>query len=220
MKRTVWRMIWAGTAALAAASLALLWGLLGSPADGAAGLDDPAAYLPQPGRTYTYSITYPDGQQTVLEVLTVRIPWGPLLSQLEVPRESQPYGVHTVRRPEGLYTVWEQDPDNDFLYLPATVRPGVTWLERDGSGNISKTGETVTVAAGTFQDCVRIARQSEESGLTTESWYAPGVGLIQTMDTQTGEVSEALDSVQGLGLLGRLRVVLAVPKANRFREKE
>lgn len=216
------RIIGMGFGILAAVAV-VLWLLLlplGRPVPESQSLENPEAYLPRPGTGYRYTTHYPDGQEADLEALAVRIPWGPLLTQLEVPQESQPYGVHFVRRPEGIYTVWEQDPANDFLYLPARLAAGERWEDRDGPGRILKTGETLETAAGTFQNCILVERHFESMALVRHSWYAPGVGLVQTLDADTGAVAERLTARRTLGPAARLRVLLATPKAGRFKAAE
>lgn len=47
--------------------------------------------------------------------------------------------------------------------------------------------ETVTIAAGTFHDCVKVEEHASD-GATEYKYYAPGIGCIQEVDGD-GELS-------------------------------
>lgn len=64
-----------------------------------------------------------------------------------------------------------------FLQLPPVA--GVSWQNADGRYTITSMGETVTVPAGTFTNCVEVTRWREKTNVTVISTYAPEVGMIR-----------------------------------------
>jgi hypothetical protein len=59
--------------------------------------------------------------------------------------------------------------------------PKITW-EQDEVVSVS---ETVTVPAGTFQNCVKIKETASDGG-TEIKFYAPGVGCIEEVESRVG----------------------------------
>lgn len=173
----------------------------------------PEAYAPVAGARYLYAGYYPDGTVMETEVLTIRVPSGPLLSLVEVPQESEPFASHLVRREDGLYTVWERDPGTDFLYLPEPTVSGTGWLDGEVVGQILKTGETVDLGFAVFNDCILVVREYSDTGWRINSWYAPGVGLVRSEYSDTGALQEVLVAKGSLGLMERLWVLGRVPGA-------
>jgi hypothetical protein len=55
-------------------------------------------------------------------------------------------------------------------------------------GQIEALGESVTVPAGTFTDCVRTQEWSLLEPGTEKKWYAKGVGVVRSEST-AGEVA-------------------------------
>ncbi len=68
-----------------------------------------------------------------------------------------------------------------ILKLPPIA--GARWQNADGSYTITSMGETVTVPAGTFANCVAVTQWREKTNITIVSTYAPGVGLIQRAES-------------------------------------
>jgi uncharacterized membrane protein YkoI len=88
------------------------------------------------------------------------------------------------------------------LLMPGTFQVGARHLldghEAEAYSYLEnmETGLTVTVPAGTFEDCVRTREHSltNPSEPPTDSWWCPGVGLVK--DTVDGELI-ASDAVPG-----------------------
>ena len=60
-------------------------------------------------------------------------------------------------------------------------------------GEVASLSDTVTVAAGTFANCLRTPETTPlEPRLHEAKWYASGVGLVLTQDLDTGEKSELI----------------------------
>jgi hypothetical protein len=102
----------------------------------------------------------------------------------------------------------------DRAFLPETLREGTTWTSDTTAFRVGDLGfqvthqhvvagklETVKVPAGTFGDCIRIdtaSSQGKDSGRAPgeelrffyADWYAPGVGLVRTLEWEDEEHSK------------------------------
>lgn len=67
------------------------------------------------------------------------------------------------------------------LKLPPVA--GLSWQSPDGRYAITSVGESVTVPAGTFSNCVEVTRWRKETNVKVVATYAPGVGMIQREET-------------------------------------
>jgi hypothetical protein len=83
------------------------------------------------------------------------------------------------------------------IIMPASPRPGVTYRqevafgEAEDLGRIESLGETVRVPAGTFRRTLKTFDFTPlEPEVRENKHYAPGVGLVLTVDLVTGEREE------------------------------
>ena len=82
------------------------------------------------------------------------------------------------------HRVWASRDSEPQLILKFPVSaPGSRWQSGNGVYAITATGETVTVPAGTFLNCVEVTRWNKATKIVVVSTYAPGVGLIQREET-------------------------------------
>ncbi|MBI4873657.1 MAG: hypothetical protein HY822_03375 [Acidobacteria bacterium] len=72
------------------------------------------------------------------------------------------------------------------LMMPGTVQVGQKFYQEQAPGvamdraEVVGVGETVTMPAGVFNNCVHMKETSAlEKGLAGHKWYAPGVGLVK-----------------------------------------
>ena len=70
-----------------------------------------------------------------------------------------------------------------LFFLKSPLQLGTVWENRDGRYEVTSLGETVTVPAGTFKDCVEVMHWSTGGGVTVITHYAPGVGVVQRDET-------------------------------------
>lgn len=91
---------------------------------------------------------------------------------------------------------WEAGIDGaqPGILMPAHPTPGEPYRQEYGlgiaedMGQIAALGETVTVPAGTFKDCVRTLEWSLLEPGSEKKWYAKGVGVVREEST-IGEVA-------------------------------
>ena len=72
----------------------------------------------------------------------------------------------------------EPDPTPDFL-LRSPLEPGASWTISGGTAQVVKTGEVVTVPAGTFSGCVVVEESREAPRRLVRTTYAPHVGPVR-----------------------------------------
>jgi len=83
------------------------------------------------------------------------------------------------------------------IIMPAQPKPGEPYRQEYGHGvaedmgQIVATGETVTVPAGTYTDCVKTKEWSLLESGNEHKWYAKGVGCIKELST-AGDVVELI----------------------------
>lgn len=101
--------------------------------------------------------------------------------------------VDILYRKEGA-TVWEHPADGETprLVLKAPLQEGARWTATVGGRSytyeILSTTRTVSVAAGTFENCLLIRGKAEGIPGATNEYYAPSIGRILTsFSTDTGE---------------------------------
>ncbi|HXG19820.1 MAG TPA: hypothetical protein VNN62_12220 [Methylomirabilota bacterium] len=123
----------------------------------------------------------------------------PVVESWEVVRQEGRAFVVRVQQPfvtgDGLEEIFEVNAESvqrrvpdakttePQLILKAPAAVGDSWQGADGRYTITAAGETVTVPAGTFDNCLEITRRNKESRVTIASTYAPGVGMIQREET-------------------------------------
>jgi hypothetical protein len=79
------------------------------------------------------------------------------------------------------------------IIMPAQPKPGEPYRqeyalgEAEDMGQIVGLGETVTVPAGTYTDCVKTKEWSLLEAGTENKWYAKGIGFVRSQST-AGEV--------------------------------
>ncbi len=105
----------------------------------------------------------------------------------------------------------------DRYFLPRTIplEAGKTETMTDKRGNdcgireVVSVTETVTVPAGTFENCLHL-RKTENDSSVFDIWYAPGVGLVQITGPMydTGTKTEVLVSYEIKGGEGYLPVAV------------
>src|SRR5262249_37786068 len=72
------------------------------------------------------------------------------------------------------------------IVMPAEAKPGAPYRQEyypnwaEDMGQIVATGETVTVPAGTFTNCLRTREWSMLESGTEKRWYAPRIGLVRS----------------------------------------
>ncbi|HEY0708108.1 MAG TPA: hypothetical protein VGG33_14990 [Polyangia bacterium] len=139
--------------------------------------DDARQYYPlEPGWKWAYDVQR--GTEQILAVYTVRARQG---SQAELQT-----GEETIRyevRPEGIArasSTGEEDkrtPSTDYI-LRSPIRMGSRWPIADGQATITAVGQTITVPAGTFTNCVTVEEAREGPPRLVRTTYAPGVGPV------------------------------------------
>lgn len=180
-----------------------------------------ADYFPlQVGNSWTYSPSYGDKGDRVDTIIKKEEVNGILTyiwSRQEAPDDN--YNEKRWFAKDGtyllFYKIWSNDgidviPMSPVIELKLNPVVGDTWEFEEDVGpfhvkltyHVESTSDTMTVAAGTFNNCIRVREFDEitESGVTdydyTKKWYAPDVGLI--IDRNYTENWTAVDFSQEL----------------------
>jgi len=154
----------------------------------------PKDYCPlAEGRTWTYDVQV-RGERARLEITNLAEREGagrrltPQKTDSDIAGESFSF---LGSDDEGVYELGRQAPGVDAPALLPEPRyivkgpfePGSSWSDIGGRSVIVSVDETVVVPAGTFHECLKIRSEGE---VQSDSWYAPGVGLIKAAPVPTG----------------------------------
>lgn len=168
-----------------------------TPADAARG--NRVDYLPlEVGRTMVYDVTWSlpglnPGQATATGSMVGRVEVdGKSYFQQTTTVSGLPYNLTKTalfrRTPQGIFQIWEGEEDSEeWLYLPADVKPGDEWTSTSPSGDYEFRAEgleDVETPSGTYRDCLKLSLtiKATLSGGSDEQWLAPGVGVVKQVD--------------------------------------
>jgi hypothetical protein len=86
-------------------------------------------------------------------------------------------GPAGIARVAGVPDEADKRWSNDFL-IKNPVRRGASWPIDGGTATITDFGRSVTVAAGTFRNCVVVEESRSAPARVVRTTYAPGVGPV------------------------------------------
>ncbi len=86
-----------------------------------------------------------------------------------------PTGIGHLTHPPHSQGTEDGEP---LFVLRAPLTVGATWDNEDGRYEVTAVQKTVTVPAGTFQNCVEVTHHSKSGRVTIVTLYAPGVGVV------------------------------------------
>lgn len=159
--------------------------------------EDPTTYLPELNRKYTYQVRYADGYEGTEELWAGRIDGPALMSMTSIIPESEGFTEHILKKSDGLYSVSDTYME-PIRILPAKVVQGASW-ESGGVGfSILETGASVSTSGMSFDDCIIVRQSFDEAGYGFLVWYAPGVGVVQSLDEGSDSVYYMLVGISDL----------------------
>jgi hypothetical protein len=82
----------------------------------------------------------------------------------------------------------------NIIILKAPLKVGTTWESEKVVSTIVSVNDTITVPAGTFNNCLKIQDISPAKKLAQMRWYAPDVGDIK-FDIKVGEVTMLVELI-------------------------
>ncbi|MBO9541598.1 hypothetical protein J7643_13505 [bacterium] len=175
-----------------------------------------APFTPHVGDTMRYAIT--GGDSYVMRVVKTRGDDGRTLALVEethdTPKQETRDRLTWVRTDQGMALVLGPTNDSSMEQSPlicylANSAPKDTWTAqsgryRDTDGSVTEFRifarleaiETVTVPAGTFAGCYRIAYQAATKGepaserTRMQLWFKPELGIVKTRSVQGETVTE------------------------------
>ena len=141
--------------------------------------EDARQYYPlELGWRWAYDVQR--GNEQILAVYSVRARHGSsveLQAGAEViTYEVLPEGIARSRSP-GMGETEKRAPSTDYI-LRSPIRVGSRWPINDGEASITAVGQTITVPAGTFTNCVTVQESRDAPLRLVRTTYAPGVGPV------------------------------------------
>jgi hypothetical protein len=140
--------------------------------------DDARQYYPlELGWKWAYDVQR--GNEPILAVYSVRARQDSRV-ELQAGEETIRYEVTADGIARSQSSGEEADkraPSTDYI-LRSPIRVGNRWPITDGLATITAVGQTVTVPAGTFTNCVTVEEAREGPSRLVRTTYAPGVGPV------------------------------------------
>ncbi len=143
--------------------------------------------------------------RTIRRLLVDRSDWA--LGAAYEWKQDRVWSIHKPDSVNGSYFVERNEENKKVLILKFPVYPGIDWngnlynQERPQVFRYRRVDTTVTVAAGTFDNCVMVLQRDERGSFIRDAYayeiYAPGVGLIKkysrnkVFDGPNGEFNSA-----------------------------
>jgi hypothetical protein len=69
-----------------------------------------------------------------------------------------------------------------FYFIINPLRKGTKITGKNITITIDSTNETVTVPAGTYNNCVKVTRKLVKSGLVSTLWFCQGIGVVKAIE--------------------------------------
>ena len=159
-------------------------GAAAPPASGSAAATGIARYLPlEDGTVAAFETTLEPGAERGLLVLEIRRPT-PNVAELVVAGRARRLNVseHAVAHLAGGFLLREP------------LAAGQQWHGDFGHVRLTRTGQSVTVGAGTFRDCVETVEElaTREGEKRTTTLFCPGVGItVRETEAEQGAVHQS-----------------------------
>jgi hypothetical protein len=160
--------------------------------------EDAREYYPlEPGWRWAYDVER--GAERILAVYAVRERHGEQVV-VEAAGELIHYAVFDagIARTGAAGEADKRGQSADFL-IKSPVRPGASWLIEGGRASVTAVGRSVTVPAGTFENCLVVEEARGAPPRLVRTTYAPRVGPVAI---------ESLAEVPGRGYEPTLRATL------------
>lgn len=156
---------------------------------------NPMTYIPAANKKYTYYAEYTDGSKQTFDVLAGKLNKVPVLTLVTIIPESEADVQHVVKRNNGLYTVADTNIQETSMFLPNEITEGKEWGNSGVKNKILKTNEICDAGFKKFENCLLIEQNYEEPGYSFKGWYAPGVGLVKSVDSKSGNLYMQLKGI-------------------------
>ncbi|MEQ8198901.1 MAG: hypothetical protein ABRQ27_12980, partial [Clostridiaceae bacterium] len=164
-------------------------------ASSASDLKKADTYLPGLNKKYTYKNNYVDGTSDIVDIITGHIEGAAVMSMTNIIHDSEAYTEHIVRRSDGLYTVSDENTAEYVRYLPDTISKGLSWESSGIAFKIEETNASCKTGLKSFENCIVVNQNYSGTGYATRVWYAPGIGIVKAVYTDSGSVRQELTGI-------------------------
>jgi len=119
-----------------------------------------------------YQLTIDNGGTIIANVIEVNKD-----SVVNIYREGEAYdNANLLNRPSNL----------NIILLMTPLKKGTFWISEENHYEITDTNATVTVPAGTFEDCIVVKETYKDQGDYMLFYYKRGIGLVQSQFVSDG----------------------------------
>ena len=158
----------------------------------------PETFLPDPGRSYTYQVTYPDGDSgpvTVVPAYDEKS--GALSCHTTIWSELYQESVETVNEyrylPDGIYFIESMGSGLPELWLPNPITAGLSWQTESSDYRVGKLAVPCPVKLLAGPSCLQLfSRPHLMPDIEIESYFAEGYGKVLARVRSSGAVEHIL----------------------------
>lgn len=152
-------------------------------------------YLSEPGLKCQFFANYPDGTSGNVERISALVVPAEAVrvSEAEISSEGgESYGsvMHYVERADGIYSVYDQTPQEIMPVLKNNLTTGQTWNCQDEFGQIVWTvmdmGVTLDLGFTKLENCLLVQEDNQAVGYKSIVYYAPGMGRVAEKSSLQG----------------------------------
>jgi hypothetical protein len=164
------------------------------------------AYLPKPGVLAKFYQRYPNGEAGVVERVSANIFTSDnTLSEVDlIQNEGKNYGYvyHFIKRPDGVYIIFDQSPENIIPSLKNNLRTGLQWEYLDGTRKtvwtVLETGKSVDLGFINLNNCLLVLEECNEVDYKKIIYYAPGIGRVMEKTATEGDWLMIMTSINSI----------------------
>lgn len=167
----------------------------------------PEYFLPDANLKLTFVTEYYPGDTSTVYKVTAGIATDPWISEADIfiDGTNQTYGgiTHYLSLPEGVFSLFEEQPDQVYMLYPRNVKKGAKWVYNLPEGMVVWTIKETCIECqtnyGTLTNCLLVEQDNKIFNTTTWYYYAPGLGRVQEKSIDEGCIIFDLSAVEQLG---------------------
>lgn len=168
-------------------------------------------YLPDLGKRYDFTVSYPDGDHGTLELVPEKYDgsgtlWCKNRWYSALSNETFESAVQYMYLPDGIYEIESIGSGVPELWLPAELASGSTWQGGDATHTVQGIGVPCPLPLLKNERCLHVvSRYQIMPDVELESYYAENYGKIFSRIRSTSTVELELISVETLSVSGIFR---------------
>lgn len=169
-------------------------------------ISQPEYFLPAANLRLTFITEDYPGDTTTVYKVTAPIATNPWISEADIfiDGDNQSYGgvTHYLSLNDGVFSLFEEQPDQIYMLLPRNTKKGVEWVYTFPEGEvvwtIKDTNAECQTGYGVLSNCLVVEQNNKVFNTTLWYYFAPGLGRVQEQSINEGRIVLDLSAVEQL----------------------